>query len=272
MRKFNLLAILVMVVSLSSCVSNKNMTYLQGVEKEYAQYKPMTTTYSLKIGADDQLAISITSRDSKLISIFNNQTLIGSGTGTSQSSGTTQNTQAGVSYFTVDRNGYIRFPIFGMVKAAGYSVDELSDMLAKRIREEGYIQDAIVTTRIINYRVTVLGAVKNPGVVQNTTGERMTILEILGKAGDLTNVAFRKNVRVIREQDGQRISYTIDLTNPESVFNSPAYFVKQNDLIYVEANKSERVKGSTGYTYLSVVGSFVSIVASVASLIISLTR
>ena len=129
-----------------------------------------------------------------------------------------------------------------------------------------------VIERIINYRVTVLGAVRNPGVVQNTTGERMTILEILGKVGDLTNVAFRKNVRVIREQDGRRISYTIDLTNPDSVFNSPAYFVKQNDLIYVEANKSERVKGSTGYTYLSVVGSFVSIVASVASLIISLTR
>lgn len=270
MRKLGFLGILIMVISFTSCVSNKDMTYLQGVEQQYAQYRDMTTTYSLKIGADDQLAISITSRDNKLISIFNNQTLIGSGVGSSQAS--TQNTQAGVSYFTVDKDGYIRFPIFGKIKAAGYSVDELSDMLAQRIRQEGYIQDAIVTTRIINYRVTVLGAVRNPGVVQNTTGERMTILEILGKAGDLTNVAFRKNVRVIREQDGQRISYTIDLTDPSSVFNSPAYFVKQNDLIYVEANKSERVKGSTGYTYLSVVGSFVSIVASVASLIISLTR
>lgn len=270
MRKLGFLVILVMVVSFSSCVSNKDMTYLQGVDQQYAQYRDMTTTYSLKIGADDQLAISITSRDNKLISIFNNQTLIGSGVGASQAS--TQNTQAGVSYFTVDKDGYIRFPIFGKIKVAGYSVDELSDLLAERIRKEGYIQDAIVTTRIINYRVTVLGAVKNPGVVQNTTGERMTILEILGKAGDLTNVAFRKNVKVIREQNGQRISYTIDLTDPSSVFNSPAYFVKQNDLIYVEANKSERVKGSTGYTYLSVVGSFVSIVASVASLIISLTR
>lgn len=269
MRKLGFWGILIMVISFTSCVSNKDMTYLQGVEQQYAQYRDMTTTYSLKIGADDQLAISITSRDNKLISIFNNQTLIGSGVGSQAS---TQNTQAGVSYFTVDKDGYIRFPIFGKIKAAGYSVDELSDMLAQRIRQEGYIQDAIVTTRIINYRVTVLGAVKNPGVVQNTTGERMTILEILGKAGDLTNVAFRKNVKVIREQDGQRISYTIDLTDPSSVFNSPAYFVKQNDLIYVEANKSERVKGSTGYTYLSVVGSFVSIVASVASLIISLTR
>lgn len=94
-----------MVISFTSCVSNKDMTYLQGVEQQYAQYRDMTTTYSLKIGADDQLAISITSRDNKLISIFNNQTLIGSGVGSSQAS--TQNTQAGVSYFTVDKDGYI---------------------------------------------------------------------------------------------------------------------------------------------------------------------
>ena len=78
MRKFGLWAVLAIVLSFTSCVSNKDMTYLQGVEKEYAKYKDMTTTYSLKIGADDQLAISITSRDNKLISIFNNQTLIGS--------------------------------------------------------------------------------------------------------------------------------------------------------------------------------------------------
>jgi polysaccharide export outer membrane protein len=113
--------------------------------------------------------------------------------------------------------------------------------------------------------------VANPGT-QSYTGQRLTLLEAIGRAGDLNNTAVRKNVMVIREESGKRVTYRVDLTNPQSVFNSPAYYMQQNDLIYVESNKAVKVKGSTSYTYLTVSGTLVSMAASIISLIIALNK
>jgi polysaccharide export outer membrane protein len=123
----------------------------------------------------------------------------------------------------------------------------------------------------MSFKVTILGDVKSPGV-QSYTGQRLTLLEAIGRAGDLNNTAVRKDILVVREEDGQRVTYKVDLTNPESVFSSPAYYLQQNDLVYVESNKSVKVKGSTSYTYLTVSGTLVSMTASIISLIIALTR
>lgn len=123
----------------------------------------------------------------------------------------------------------------------------------------------------MSFKITVLGDVQSPGT-QSYTGQRLTILEALGHAGDLNNSAIRTNILVLREENGKRTTYKIDLTNPQSVFSSPAYYMQQNDLVIVEGNKSVKVKGSTSYTYLTVTGTLVSMVASVISLIIALTN
>ena len=172
-------------------------------------------------------------------------------------------------YFYVYQDGTIDFPIVGKIKAAGLTPEQLSAEIQTRLQQD--VKDVQVSTKIMSFKITVLGDVQSPGT-QSYTGQRLTILEALGRAGDLNNSAIRTNILVLREENGKRTTYKIDLTNPQSVFSSPAYYMQQNDLVIVEGNKSVKVKGSTSYTYLTVTGTLVSMVASVISLIIALTN
>ena len=255
---------------LSSCVSDKKMIYLQGASEAYAVPKNLEANFELKAEPDDQLAISIASKDQELLQRFNNNTLIGGGNN-SMAGTNTINVSSGVAYFQVDKNGNIEFPIFGTINVGGLTTREISSMIQKRIKDEGYINDAVVNTKIMSFKVTVMGDVKNPGT-QTYQGERLTILEALGRAGDLNNSAHRDHILVIREEGGQRVTYELNLLDQQSIFNSPAYYLQQNDVIYVQPNKSQRVKGSTSYTWLTVGSTVVGIVVSVVSLIVALKK
>lgn len=255
------------LLTCASCVSQKKMIYLQGAD--YLQDNPqqIKENFELKIQSDDQLAISISSKDRELIEPFNNNTLIGSGSGMNSQ----YNSQAGVSYFQVDKDGNIEFPIFGTLKASGLTRTELAKELENRLISQNYIKDPLVSIKIMSFKVTVLGEVKAPGV-QNVTGERLTLLEALGMAGDLLPSARRENIMVIREEDGKRKSYMVDLTSSYDVLNSPCYYLQQNDVVYVEPNSAIRVKGSgTMSTVTSTVG-MISMLASLVSIIIALSR
>ena len=252
------------VIGLSSCVSNKDMIYFRGIDDLYSNPRVIESTYGLLIQTDDELAISVSSKDQELIAPFNNTTVINSGNGTSSNT----SSMSGMLYFYVAKDGTINFPILGKQKVVGKTIEQVSSEIQAQLRAQ-YIGDAIVTTKIMSFKVTIMGDVANPGV-HTYTGQRLTILEALGKAGDLTNTSVRKNVLVMREENGKRITHRIDLTDPHSVFESPVYYLQQNDLVYVEGNKSNKVKGSTSYTYLTVTGTFVSLVASIISLIIAL--
>lgn len=252
------------LLTCASCVSQKKMIYLQGAD--YLQDNPqqIKENFELKIQSDDQLAISISSKDRELIEPFNNNTLIGSGS--SQYSA-----QAGVSYFQVDKDGNIEFPIFGTLKASGLTRMELAKELENRLISQNYIKDPQVSVKIMSFKVTVLGEVKAPGV-QNVTGERLTLLEALGMAGDLLPSAKRENIMVIREEDGKRKSYMVDLTSSYDVLNSPCYFLQQNDVVYVEPNSAIRVKGSGTMSTMASTFGMISMVASLVSIIIALSR
>ncbi len=262
-----LASLLLIMILGSSCGSNKSMTYLQGAEKTYAGGVSLENNYTLKIQPDDQLAIYISSQDEDLIKPFTNLRLIGLQPGMTTSS----TANSSYTFFVVSKDGYIDFPIFGRVKAAGLTVAKLSENLQNRMISEGLMKDAKVTTKIMSFKVTVLGDVKNPGT-QSYTGERLTLLEAIGRSGDLNSSAIRKNVLVIREENGHRQTFKVDLTDPESVFNSPAYYMHQNDIVYVESNKSVKIKGSSGYLYLGLAGTLLGFGTSIASLIIALTK
>ena len=266
----SLLTCALCLVLTTSCVSNKKMIYLQGATQEYAVPQSIKDYFELHIQPDDQLAISVSSKDVELIQRFNNNTLIGGGNNSTTGTNTV-NVTSGVSYFQVNKEGNIEFPIFGTLHVGGMTTGEVSSMVQKRMIDEGYINDAVVNTKIMSFKVTVMGDVKTPGT-QTYQGERLTILEALGKAGDLTNSAYRDNVLVIREENGQRRAYEVNLLDNQAVFNSPAYYLQQNDVIYVQPNKSQRVKGSTSYTWLSVGSTVVGMVVSVVSLIVALKR
>lgn len=266
MKKVLLIIGIVASVFMTSCVNNKEMIYLQGADSIYARSLAINKDFQLLIQSDDELAISISSRDQELLAQFNNKVLVGSGN--TSYSGQAM-TSSGICYFYVYQDGTIDFPIIGRVKAAGLTVEQLAESIRKKLSKD--VNDVQVSAKIMSFKITVLGDVQSPGT-QSYTGQRLTVLEALGRAGDLNNSAIRTNVLVIREENGKRTSYKIDLTNPESVFDSPAYYLQQNDLVYVESNKSVKVKGSTSYTYLSVTGTLVSMVASIVSLIIALSN
>ena len=266
MKKLVFIATLMATAFMTSCVSNKEMIYLQGADSIYAKSIAIDKNFQLLIQSDDQLAITISSRDKVLLDQYNNSVLVGSGNSTSNSQSMTT---GGECYFYVYQDGTIDFPIIGKVKAVGLTPEQLSAQIQTQLQKD--VKDVQVSTKIMSFKVTVLGDVKSPGT-QSYTGQRLTLLEAIGRAGDLNASAIRTNVLVLREENGKRTSYKIDLTKPESVFNSPAYYMQQNDLVIVEGNKSVKVKGSTSYTYLTVTGTLVSMVASVVSLIIALTN
>lgn len=254
----------------SSCVSDKKMIYLQGASEAYAVPKEIEANFELKVEPDDQLAISIASKDQELLQRFNNNTLIGGGNNPMVGTNTV-NVQSGVAYFQVDKEGNIEFPVFGTINVGGLTTREISSNIQKRFKDEGYGNDAVVNTKIMSFKVTVMGDVMNPGT-QTYQGERLTILEALGKAGDLNNSARRDHILVVREEGGKRVTYELNLLDQQSVFNSPAYYLQQNDVVYVQPNKSQRVKGSTSYTWLTVGSTVVGMVVSVVSLIVALKK
>lgn len=258
--------------SFSSCMSTKKIVYMQGADTLYAVPQEITQAFELEIQPDDELAISVTSKNAKLIGPFNNNTLIGSGGGDgSRSSVSTTNTSSGVSYFLVDKDNNIEFPVFGTINTKGKTCKQLAKELQDRFISEGHINDAVVNVKVMSFKVTVLGDVKNPGT-QTCTGERLTLLEALGRAGDMNSSGKRNGVLVVREENGQRVTYSIDLRNTEEIFQSPAYYLQQNDVVYVQPNKSVRVKGSTGYTLFQIGATAVSMLVSVVSLILAITR
>ena len=267
--KYAFIAALAMgMMPLSSCISEKKIVYLQGADTLYAVPQQIMQAYELEIQPDDELAISVASRDAELIQRFNNTVLIGGGSNGVTGSNTT-NTTSRVAYFLVDKAGNIEFPIFGTLNTSGMTSKQLAQMLQEKFRSEGWIKDAVVNVKVMSFKVTVLGDVKNPGT-QNFQGERLTLLEALGKAGDMNNTAHREHVLVVREIGDKRVTYDINMKDPKSVFDSPAYYLQQNDIVYVQPNKSVGVKGSTGYTLLSVGSTTLGMIVSIISLIFAI--
>ena len=266
MKQFKILMLVLATYCLTSCVSTEKMYYLQGAENLPTDINEQD--YQLHIQPDDQLAISINSRDQELLAPFNSYMIIGTGGGqsmTGSSYASTSATQSGLAYFQVDKEGFIHLPILGDINVLGKTNREVAIMLEHQLDEGNYVKDASVKVKIMSFRVTVLGEVKNPGV-QSMTTERLTLLEALGKAGDLLPSAQRENILVMREVDGKRVSYRIDLTKAKSIVNSPAYYLQQNDVIYVTPNSSIKVKGSATGTYIGLYSSIISVLASLASL------
>lgn len=136
--------------------------------------------------------------------------------------------------YIIDKNGDIDFPVLGPVKLLGLSPAEAKVLLTERLKD--YLKDPIINIRLKNFSVTVLGAVNKPGTYP-VNGEQITILEALGLAGDLNIKGLRDNVMVIRDFNGTKVYTRIDLTAKEAL-NSPVYYLTQNDVVYVEPNKS----------------------------------
>lgn len=209
----------------SSCVSPTEVVYLQDVTTSAGAQ--LEQNYKTIIQKDDQLYISVSSKQPELVTPFM-QTEMGR-----MSSANTTNTKAPIGYLVND-DGNIVLPIIGKVKAAGKSCTQLADDIAAALRAGEYISDASVNVQITNFKFSILGEVKSPGTY-TTEGQRITVLEALSRAGDLT-IDGDRDITIIREVNGQREIAVLDLRSKD-IFDSPYYYVQQNDVLLVKPSE-----------------------------------
>ena len=227
--------LLLSVIVLTSCAARKNMVYLQDT-KGGAVTK--TDNYSgVNIQPQDMLSIVVHSKTQELAEPFNlamvHYLTIG------EKGKPMVLNQQNKSGYVVDKNGEIDFPTLGKLHAAGLTREELTTFIKNKLIAEDYINDPIVVVQFLNFRIFIAGEVAKPGMYE-VTNDRITILEAITIAGDLTVYGKRNTVKIVREKNGERKIYTVDLTSSE-LFNSPAYYLQQNDYIYVEPN-NHRIK------------------------------
>lgn len=259
---FCLVLLMCCMGGMTSCVSSKKMLYLQGADKLHENPQKIAGVYELRIKPDDQLLITINSKAPELLAPFANSQVLGS-----NSTNIGQETTG----LLVSQNGKIEIPVLGEMQAAGLTRQELADVIKNKLIEGEYIKDPTVLVRFKGAKIVVLGEVGSPGV-KDLPSERVTILEAIGMAGDLPPTAHRENILVIREENGERKSYNVNLTSGEDILNSPVFYVQQNDVVYVEPNNAINAKGSSALTYLSAGGSIIGVLASVLSLVFILTK
>lgn len=209
----------------TSCKTPHDITYLQDVS-EHEPFQIQGKGY-IRFMPGDKLSIYVHSRDEKLMDLFN----IGgrNGGGSMMSMGGGQN----YAPYTVDEKGEIDFPVLGPIKIQGYTRDEVSKYIKSELINKSLCKDPIVTVSFTDMTFSVLGSA-GTGVKQ-ITKDRITLLEALAM-GDLNLDGMRQNVLVMRQEGDEQVPYRVDLTSAESVYNSPVYFIRQNDIIYVEPN------------------------------------
>jgi polysaccharide export outer membrane protein len=178
--------------------------------------------------------------------------------------------QPALQSYLVDNGGNIDFPLLGKIAVVGLSPKELVETLQQKLASSFSRERPVITIRIINYAVNVLGEVNRPGKY-TTSNEQMTIIEGLSQAGDLTIYGRRDNVKVLRENtDGTKKYFTVDL-NDENIINSPVYYLEQNDVVYVEPNATKSRSANFGAAESFGI-SAVSILLSTASLLVTILK
>ena len=271
MKKSILLtAVMMLLLSMSSCVSTKKIVYFQGADSIYAQGQRILQQYEMKLKPADQVLIKVTCGEPELLSVFAQDITMGTSDRLSGNSISSAGSMTNAYGYTITNTGTLDLPAIGSVQVAGSTTEQAGRLIEEKIKESGLIKDPEVTVRLLNARVAVLGAVKAPRVV-SLTSERNSILDVLAQCGDVDDTALRQRVQLYREENGERKVYDIDLTKAD-IFNNPAFYVQQNDMIYVEPNKSASVKSSAFYTFLAAGSSILSLITAIVSIVVLVTK
>ena len=262
MKKY-LLIIYIFALLATSCKTQEDVLYFKDLAKtgDIAIVLPDSIKeYEPQFEPDDMLQISVSSLNPNAAAIFNLplQNFLSPGE-------TLVNATASLQTYLIDPEGYINFPVLGRIKMKGFTRSEATQYLTQELSK--YLEEPIVNIQCSNFKFSVLGEVTKPGTYKYGS-ERLSILDALGYANDITIYGNHKNVLLIREQNGVRSFHRLDLTQPD-VFTSPYYYIMHNDVIYVEPNDARQ-----GYATYSqdkqYTVSIVSAITSAASVIVSL--
>ena len=245
------LILLFAVSLLISCASKEDVVYFQGMDG--SDNSIGLDSYSPTYHIDDELVIIVNALDSEAARPFNKASVSVS-TNLLDARGRER-----IQTYRVDSEGEIDFPVLGKITMAGLNRQQATSMLQEKLSD--YIKNPIVDIETVNYKITVLGEVARPGTY-TTTNERITLIEAISLSGDLTIYGERENVLVIQDYDGKKTYTRVNLKSNE-LFESPVYYLSQNDVVYVEPNKT-RAKNSA-------IGAQTSVVLTSLGLLISMT-
>lgn len=262
-------------ILLTACSTPKDIAYFQDLSD---RMEVITTAASMiKVEPGDKLSIVVKSKDPALAELFNLNVVtsrLGQGGGSATNNNSTElrsySTQSeGLSDYTVSAEGNIDFPILGKLHIEGMTRQEVAGYIKGELMGRNLIKDPTVTVEFLSAGVNVLGEVNRPGRY-DINKDRITILDAIALAGDLNINGQRTNVRVLREENGKVVSYIVDLTDAKGLLSSPVYYMKQNDVIYVEPNglrKRTTVNNANNVMNASFWVSIASAIASIAVLI-----
>ena len=254
-------ASLFLILLLFSCASRKDVVYYQDIDRIATPEK--STSYEIKIQPDDLLMIIVSAEDPEIAIPFNLASISTPNLGKLDASTGQQTMQL----YLVDANGNIDFPILGKLKISGFTRSEVLSNLQQKIAV--YIKKPIINLRIMNFKVSVQGEVNVPGTFA-VPSDRITLIEALTMAKDLTIYGKRDNILIIREIDGVKSYNRVDITKAAFI-HSPFYYLAQNDVVYVEPNKT-KINGAAIGPNTGVIISITSILITLITLIITTTK
>ena len=222
-------AVIAAAVACSGTRTSRNINYMQDVKRDTVM--TMTSGEGILVQPKDMISIVVTSRTPELSAMFNLANV-------SYQAGAETSTTCGqyrLMGYTVDNDVDIDFPTLGKLHVAGLNRWGVAQMIKDELRSRELLRDAVVTVEFMNFKISVIGEVSRPGTY-TISGDKINLLEALSLAGDMTIFGRRDNIQVTREENGKRHIYVLDIRNTD-FYNSPAYYLKQNDVIYVEPNK-----------------------------------
>jgi polysaccharide export outer membrane protein len=252
---------LIFVTLLFSCASRQDVVYYQNIDNMAQQQK--ANSYEIRIQPDDLLMIIVSAEDPEIALPFNLRSIAVQNPGSLDAAMGQQSMQL----YLVDAAGSIEFPVLGKLKVGGLSRSEVLQMVQQKIGV--YIKNPIINLRVMNFKVSVQGEVSLPGTY-TVDSERVTLVEAISKAGDLTIYGKRDNILIIREIDGVKSYSRVDITKADFI-NSPFYYLAQNDVVYVEPNKT-KINGAAIGPNTGVIISITSILITLITLIITTTK
>lgn len=263
MRKY-ILPLFAALLFMASCATNKQISYFQDAVNADSAAIALSDP-QIRFRPDDKISIVVNSRDPELANMYNlpyTTRYVGSSSLSSTVSG-----NQGLMCYTIDPEGNIEFPELGTIHIAGMTRSEVAAFVKGQLVGQGLIQDPIVTVEFANMQFSVIGEVKSPGRY-NINQDKVTILDAISMAGDMTINGKRKNVQVLRTDSlGNIMTYRVDFTSIDSVRNSPVYYLAQNDLVYVEPTKKRARESEASGNTLASPSFWISIVSALSTIV-----
>ena len=262
MRK-HIVPLFAALLFMASCATNKQITYFQDIIVVTDSTVTDTLSPEIRLRPEDKISIIVNSRDPELTNLFN-LPYVSRVLGSNVDNATYTN--HGTSGYIVRGDGTIDFPVIGSVQVAGKTRDEVADHIKYQLISQNLVNDPVVTVEFMNLQFAVMGEVRSPGNYK-ITRDRVTILDALSQAGDMTISGRRDNVLVLRpDSEGKLYAYQVDMCSFENVVNSPVYYIHQNDYIYVEPNKKRANESTVNGNTVRSASFWISITSLLASL------